>query len=178
MRPRSSVPPSEPEWERFHHDSEQKRGIQTGRREVDHCSGTHGQAARTGTVRKEAGNARRCSESATILSTAITQRFRKSNRKKTSLLNYEGDSLGEDWEAGKSIIFTWQILFEHIKQSWPSAADLLSLMSFLTPVRSPDMNHSSEILHTFSPLLKILYHSVRKVPYTCYLQNSIRVKFA
>ena len=27
LRPRSSVPLSEPEWERFHHDSEQRRGI-------------------------------------------------------------------------------------------------------------------------------------------------------
>ncbi|KAL8795910.1 MAG: hypothetical protein Q9195_001654 [Heterodermia aff. obscurata] len=56
--------------------------------------------------------------------------FRKSDRKKTSLLNYEGGQLRRDWEARNSIIITWQISFEHVRRSWPSAADLLSLMSF------------------------------------------------
>lgn len=56
--------------------------------------------------------------------------YRKSDREKTSLLNYEGGQLRRDWEAQNSIIITWQISFEYILQSWPSAADLLSLMSF------------------------------------------------
>ena len=56
--------------------------------------------------------------------------YRKSDREKTSLLNYEGGQLRRDWEAQNSIIITWQISFEYIFQSWPSAADLLSLMSF------------------------------------------------
>ena len=56
--------------------------------------------------------------------------FRKSDRKKTNLLNYEGGRLRRDWEAKNSIIITWQISFEHVRRSWPSAADLLSLMSF------------------------------------------------
>ena len=56
--------------------------------------------------------------------------YRKSDRKKTSLLNYEGGQLRRDWQAQNSIIITWQISFEYIHQSWPSAADLLSLMSF------------------------------------------------
>jgi len=56
--------------------------------------------------------------------------FRKSDRKKTSLLNYEGGQLRRDWEAKNSIIITWQISFEYLRRSWPSAADLLSLMSF------------------------------------------------
>ena len=56
------------------------------------------------------------SESATILPTAIPWRLRNSNRKKTGLLNYEGDSLGEDWEARKSIIVMWQISFEQPEQ--------------------------------------------------------------
>ena len=96
----------------------------------------------------------------------------ESNRKKTSLLEYEGDSLAEDWEARKSIIVTWQISFEH---SWLSAADLLSLMSFLTPVRSPGANHSSKFLGILSPLLKTLYDSACNIPNTCYPQNLIRV---
>ena len=56
--------------------------------------------------------------------------FRKSDRKRTSLLNYEGGQLRRDWQAQNSIIITWQISFEHIRQTRPSAADLLSLMSF------------------------------------------------
>ncbi len=58
------------------------------------------------------------------------ENFRKSDRKKTSLLNYEGGQLRRDWQAQNSIIITWQISFEHIHWTWPSAADLLSLMSF------------------------------------------------
>ena len=56
--------------------------------------------------------------------------FRKSDGRKTSLLNHEGGQLRRDWEAKNSIIITWQISFEHIHRTWPSAADLLSLMSF------------------------------------------------
>ena len=56
--------------------------------------------------------------------------YQKSDREKTSLLNYEGGQLQRDWEAQNSIIITWQISFEYILQSWPSAANLLLLMSF------------------------------------------------
>ena len=56
--------------------------------------------------------------------------FLKSDRKKTSLLNYEGGQLWRDRQAQNSIIITWQISFKHIHRTWPSAADLLSLMSF------------------------------------------------
>jgi tetratricopeptide (TPR) repeat protein len=59
------------------------------------------------------------------------EEFRKSDRKKTNLLNcYEGGQLRRDWEAKNSIIITWQISFDYIRQTRPSAADLLSLMSF------------------------------------------------
>jgi len=67
------------------------------------------------------------------------EEFRKSDRKKTSLLNHEGGQLRReggqlrrDLEAKNSIIITWQISFDHIRQARPSAADLLSLMSFST----------------------------------------------
>ncbi|KAL2053415.1 hypothetical protein ABVK25_006409 [Lepraria finkii] len=56
--------------------------------------------------------------------------FRKSDRKKTSLLNYEGGQLRRDWQAQNSILITWQISFEYIHETWLSAANLLSLMSF------------------------------------------------
>ena len=64
--------------------------------------------------------------------------FRKSDRKKTSLLNYEGGQLRRDWQAQNSVIITWQISFEHIRRTWPSAADLLSLMSFFDPQGIPE----------------------------------------
>ena len=56
--------------------------------------------------------------------------FRKSDRRKTSLLDHEGGQLRRDVEAKNSIIITWQISFDHIRRTRPSAADLLSLMSF------------------------------------------------
>ena len=40
------------------------------------------------------------------------------------------DLISRDWQAQSSIIITWQISFEHIRQTWPSAAELLSLISF------------------------------------------------
>ena len=58
------------------------------------------------------------------------QEFQKSDRKGTSLLSHEGEQLRRDREAKNSIIITWQISFHHIRQIRPSAADLLSLMSF------------------------------------------------
>ncbi|KAF2802610.1 uncharacterized protein BDZ99DRAFT_468813 [Mytilinidion resinicola] len=56
--------------------------------------------------------------------------FSRSERKRTSLLNHDKGQLRRDWEAKSCIIVTWQISFEHILQTRPSAADLLSLMSF------------------------------------------------
>jgi hypothetical protein len=59
------------------------------------------------------------------------EEFRKSERKRTSLLNRDEGYLRRDWEAKNSIIITWQISFEYIEQTRSFAADLLSLMSFL-----------------------------------------------
>ncbi|KAH8780676.1 hypothetical protein BGZ57DRAFT_300902 [Hyaloscypha finlandica] len=58
------------------------------------------------------------------------EQFRKSDSKRTSLLDYNGGQLRRDREAKNSIIITWQISFDHIRQTRPSAADLLSLMCF------------------------------------------------
>ena len=57
-------------------------------------------------------------------------KFRKNDHKKISLLDYKGGQLRRDGEAKNSIIITWQISFERIYWTRPSAADLLSLMSF------------------------------------------------
>jgi hypothetical protein len=58
------------------------------------------------------------------------EEFRKSERKRSSLLTHNNGQLRRDWEAKNSIVVTWQISFEYVQQTRPSAADLLSLMSF------------------------------------------------
>ncbi|KAH7108877.1 P-loop containing nucleoside triphosphate hydrolase protein, partial [Dendryphion nanum] len=58
------------------------------------------------------------------------EEFEKNERKKTSLLHRDGGKLRRDNEAKNSIIVTWEISFEYIRDTRPSAADLLSLMSF------------------------------------------------
>jgi tetratricopeptide (TPR) repeat protein len=75
--------------------------------------------------------------------------FQKSDRKKTRLLNYEGGQLRRDWEAKNSVINTWEISFDYIRQIRRSAADLISLMSFFdrqgipeTVVRNVKMEQS------------------------------------
>jgi tetratricopeptide (TPR) repeat protein len=56
--------------------------------------------------------------------------FRKSDREATNLLKKEAGHLDRDWEAKNSIFTTWQISFDYIRREKPSAAELVSLMSF------------------------------------------------
>ncbi|KAJ5557363.1 hypothetical protein N7494_001278 [Penicillium frequentans] len=56
--------------------------------------------------------------------------FRNNDRKAINLLKQEGNPLYRDWEASNSVLVTWQMSFDHIRQKQPSAADLLSLMCF------------------------------------------------
>ncbi|KAF2196192.1 putative kinesin [Delitschia confertaspora ATCC 74209] len=58
------------------------------------------------------------------------EQFYRNDRKRTNLLDYDGDHLRRDEEAKNSILITWQISFDHILHARRSAADLLSLMSF------------------------------------------------
>ncbi|ETS85702.1 hypothetical protein PFICI_03727 [Pestalotiopsis fici W106-1] len=58
------------------------------------------------------------------------KKLKRSDGQKTSLLDVEGGHLRRDWEAKNSIILTWQISFDYIRKSRPSAADLLSFMSW------------------------------------------------
>jgi hypothetical protein len=50
-----------------------------------------------------------------------------------------GEQLYRDWEANDSIMTTWHISFEHIRHTRPSAAELLSLMSFFDRQGIPEM---------------------------------------
>lgn len=56
--------------------------------------------------------------------------FQGSDREATKLLKTEAGHYYRDWEAKNSILVTWQMSFDYIRQTKPSAADLLSLMSF------------------------------------------------
>jgi tetratricopeptide (TPR) repeat protein len=56
--------------------------------------------------------------------------FQESDCKKTNLLKYESKQLRRDTEAENAILATWQISFDHIQRTRPSAADLISHMSF------------------------------------------------
>ena len=65
-------------------------------------------------------------------------KFEKSDRSKTSLLNANSEELRQDRDAKNSIILTWQISFEHVNRLRRSAADLLSLMSFFDHQSIPE----------------------------------------
>ncbi|KAK4129022.1 hypothetical protein N657DRAFT_652545 [Parathielavia appendiculata] len=56
--------------------------------------------------------------------------FRKNERKRSRLLEHDAGDLRRDGGASNAILTTWQISFDYIRSKRPSAADLLSLMSF------------------------------------------------
>jgi tetratricopeptide (TPR) repeat protein len=58
------------------------------------------------------------------------EKLHRSQKSKLSLLNRDEPDLRRDREASNSILSTWQISFEHVRDSRPGAADLLSFMSF------------------------------------------------
>ncbi|KAH7124607.1 hypothetical protein EDB81DRAFT_730860, partial [Dactylonectria macrodidyma] len=64
--------------------------------------------------------------------------FRRSDKKKASLLNKDAGDLRRDESASNSIVTTWEITFEQIRRERPSAADLLSFMSFFNPQGIPE----------------------------------------
>ncbi|CAG7916566.1 unnamed protein product [Penicillium olsonii] len=64
--------------------------------------------------------------------------FLKSDRKRNTLLKYDEGIYRRDEEAENAILLTWQITFDHLRQERPSAANLLSLMSFFDRQRIPD----------------------------------------
>ena len=64
--------------------------------------------------------------------------FRASDTKRESLLNRDAGDLRRDESASNSIVTTWQMSFERIRQERRSAAELLSLMSFFNPQGIPE----------------------------------------
>ncbi|KAI8666162.1 hypothetical protein NCS57_00840200 [Fusarium keratoplasticum] len=76
---------------------------------------------------------------------AYLDEFCKSDKKRANLLNRDAGDLRRDESASNSIMTTWQITFEQIRRERPSAADLLSFMSFFNPQGIPE-----SILRTYA----------------------------
>jgi tetratricopeptide (TPR) repeat protein len=64
--------------------------------------------------------------------------FRRSDEKKVELLGRRAGDLRRNETASKTVLTTWQITFEQISRERPSAADLLSFMSFFNPQGIPE----------------------------------------
>ncbi|KAF4987973.1 hypothetical protein FGRMN_10021 [Fusarium graminum] len=71
--------------------------------------------------------------------------FRQSDQKKSSLLNRDAGDLRRDETVSNSVITTWQVTFEQIHREAPSAAKLLSFMSFFNPHGIPEF-----VLHDYN----------------------------
>ncbi|KFA80741.1 hypothetical protein S40288_10363, partial [Stachybotrys chartarum IBT 40288] len=83
--------------------------------------------------------------------------YQASDRKKTGLLSYEGGKLRRDANAKNSILITWQISFDHIRQVRQSAADLLSFMSFCDRQGIPEM-----LLRNHDPNKEVLSQELQR----------------
>jgi hypothetical protein len=79
--------------------------------------------------------------------------FQESDRKAIRLLKAEAGLYYRDWEAKNSILVTWQMSFDYIRQTQPSAAELLSLMSFFDRQEIPEnlIRHRPEANATSVP---------------------------
>jgi tetratricopeptide (TPR) repeat protein len=73
-----------------------------------------------------------------MTSAGYLQDLRESKEKKENLLNWDAGDLRRDESASSSVVAIWQMSFARIQQERPSAAGLLSLMSFFNPQAIPE----------------------------------------
>ncbi|PON25783.1 hypothetical protein TGAM01_v205220 [Trichoderma gamsii] len=66
------------------------------------------------------------------------EEFQQSEKQKKSLLNRDAGDLRRREDVSNSVVITWQVTFEQIRQERPSAANLLLLMSFFQPQNIPE----------------------------------------
>lgn len=66
------------------------------------------------------------------------EQFRRSEEDQKSLLKKAIRDRRRDPSASNSVLATWQISFDYIRAAQPSAATLLSLMSFFDPQGIPE----------------------------------------
>jgi tetratricopeptide (TPR) repeat protein len=69
---------------------------------------------------------------------AYLSEFLANDKKRESLINQDAGDLRRDESASNSVVLTWQMSFERIRQERSSATDLLSLMSFFNPQGIPE----------------------------------------
>ncbi|RDL35922.1 uncharacterized protein BP5553_06534 [Venustampulla echinocandica] len=77
--------------------------------------------------------------------------FRGNDKKRESLLNWDSGDLRRDKGASNSVVLTWQMSFECIREQRRSATDLLSIMSFFNPQGIPKWilrRHSRSVAKT------------------------------
>ncbi|KAJ5247261.1 hypothetical protein N7468_002244 [Penicillium chermesinum] len=58
------------------------------------------------------------------------EEFERNDSLRFKLLAHEANNYDRDWEASNSVLITWQLSFNQIKETRMSAANLLALMSF------------------------------------------------
>ncbi|CEJ90305.1 hypothetical protein VHEMI06096 [[Torrubiella] hemipterigena] len=63
--------------------------------------------------------------------------FQRSNRDKSTLLNFDSGDIRRNENVSNSIITTWQVTLNQIQEEHPDAANLLSLMSFFHNTNIP-----------------------------------------
>ncbi|KAK8037375.1 hypothetical protein PG991_000721 [Apiospora marii] len=81
------------------------------------------------------------------------ERFEQSDHDKAKLLNFNGGQLRRDPEAKNSIIITWQLMFDHIHHTRPSAAHLLSFMSVCNSQIIPKYILEPPVYNPYDPLV-------------------------
>ncbi|KAK7917511.1 hypothetical protein PG985_011119 [Apiospora marii] len=81
------------------------------------------------------------------------EKFEQSDHDKAKLLNFDGGQLRRDPEAKNSIIITWQLMFDHIHHTRPSAAHLLSLMSVCSSQVIPEYILQPPVYDPQAPLV-------------------------
>ena len=74
---------------------------------------------------------------ARITISSYLDEFRANYKKREYFLNWDAGDLRRDKSASNSVVTTWQMSFERIRQERPSAAELLLLMSFFNPQGIP-----------------------------------------
>ncbi|KAL6910181.1 hypothetical protein GGI43DRAFT_389514 [Trichoderma evansii] len=68
---------------------------------------------------------------------AYLDEFQQNEEQKKSLLNRDAGDLRRREDVSNSVVITWQVTFEQIRQERPTAANLLLLMSFFQPQNIP-----------------------------------------
>ncbi|KAL1864824.1 hypothetical protein Plec18167_009618 [Paecilomyces lecythidis] len=78
--------------------------------------------------------------------------FGRSERHRTSLLSSDAGDLRRDEGVSNSVVVTWQVTFEQIRQERPTAAGLLSLMSFFHFQNIPEdmLSHYEDVVDSGS----------------------------